>query len=487
MLTHNDAPKSSPRPDAVAVPVIGGGGATWAHVQWCLDQGWSVFPLWGVVPGEGGAGLGWVCACKDGAACDRAGKHPAWAGGHNAAVDAAAAGQLRRWWDDNRPWNIGIRTGIASALLVLDFDPRNGSDDSLDEWEERTGMPWVPGARAATGGGGRHEFYRWPEEFLDDGVEIGGVTSALPGVDIKCGGGYVVGPGSFHEHGRRYEWLHQGAVPVAPLELMQWIMKTRGKASTNGTEKPNGYDFLYCLKHGAPEGMRDVFFNELAFRLWAADLTRSQVEERMRAEFDKAEPGHSWDRVLYQIERVFSMTDEERKTRGFRTNAGVATGEQMEVATRLVDAYRQKVEARRAEGSGSAHAAGAGAGGMASDDRSGSQGPVDHEVSAVAVVDTLTVPGTPGVPANPTRRPQVSAVLFDGRYLLFRDKAFEDLADALLDQWEGGGRGLAHWRGISTTGLVRIGPAWAIPMTFACGSRSRFVVPCSSRRRTGSG
>lgn len=430
----------------------GAGGATWAHVQWCLDQGWSVFPLWGVVPGEGGAGHGWICACKDGADCDRAGKHPAWAGGHNAAVDAAAAGQLQRWWADGRPWNIGIRTGLASALLVLDIDPRNGGDESLDEWEERTGLPWVPGARVSTGGGGRHEFYRWPEEYLDEASEIGGVTMALPGVDVKCGGGYVVGPGSFHEHGRRYEWLGN-SLPTAPLELMQWVQQTRGKGSTNGTEKPNGYDFLYCLRNGAPEGMRDVFFNELAFRLWAGNLTRAQVTERMRAEFDRAEPGHSWNRVLYQIDRVFSMTDEERKNKGFRPSAGVATGDQIEIATRLVDAYRQKVEQRKAHGAEellpeeTGRDASGGGGGVSADDGPGSNGPVDHEVQAVAVVDTLTMPGTPGVPANPTRRPQNSAVLFDGRYLLFRDKAFEDLADALLDQWEGGGRGLAHWRG----------------------------------------
>jgi hypothetical protein len=76
------------------------------------------------------------CCCYRGNRCDAPGKHPLERGGfHNATTDAAT---IERWWAHG-PWNIGIRTGAVSGLVVLDVDPRHGGDETLAELESRYG------------------------------------------------------------------------------------------------------------------------------------------------------------------------------------------------------------------------------------------------------------------------------------------------------------------------------------------------------------
>src|SRR5690606_29130271 len=53
-----------------------------------------------------------------------------------------------------------------------------------------------------TGSGGRHLFYRRP----DDGARYKTTTSVLPGVDSRADGGYVIAPPSRHASGRTYAW-----------------------------------------------------------------------------------------------------------------------------------------------------------------------------------------------------------------------------------------------------------------------------------------
>src|SRR2546428_9115579 len=69
-----------------------------------------------------------VCSCRDGARCDRPGKHPrilAWQ--HNATTDDAT---IRRWWPAWPTARVGMGTGKRSGMVVLDVDPRHGGDDA---------------------------------------------------------------------------------------------------------------------------------------------------------------------------------------------------------------------------------------------------------------------------------------------------------------------------------------------------------------------
>src|SRR5215470_11391526 len=96
-----------------------------SRVLWALyyaSRGWPVLPLHSV---EGGR-----CRCGD-ATCRSPGKHPRTQ--HGVKEASAHSRQIGRWWQWWPDANVGIATGVASGLLVLDIDPRNGGDASYDQ------------------------------------------------------------------------------------------------------------------------------------------------------------------------------------------------------------------------------------------------------------------------------------------------------------------------------------------------------------------
>lgn len=71
--------------------------------------------------------------------------------------------------------NVGIATGPASSLVVLDIDPRHGGDDSLADLQSEHGaLPLT--VTALTGGGGQHHYFalaRAVPEWLGNRVRSG--------------------------------------------------------------------------------------------------------------------------------------------------------------------------------------------------------------------------------------------------------------------------------------------------------------------------
>lgn len=168
-------------------------------------RGWAVFPLHTIRAGR--------CSCRH-EDCAHTAKHPLTRHGLRDATTSSE--QIRSWWGC-WPWaNVGIATGAASGLIVIDIDPRSGGDGSLARLQSLMGS--LPATlTVSTGGGGRHLFYAHP------GVEVGntagrlpGIAEALPGVDLRGDGGYVVAPPSRHVSGRPYRWTSGPNVELAP-------------------------------------------------------------------------------------------------------------------------------------------------------------------------------------------------------------------------------------------------------------------------------
>ena len=83
--------------------------------------------------------------------------------------------------------NIGIATGKASGVVVIDVDPRAGGYVELSKLIARLGK--LPkGPTAFTGGRGLHLYFKYP------GHKLRG--KAAEGIDVKSDGGYVVAPPS---------------------------------------------------------------------------------------------------------------------------------------------------------------------------------------------------------------------------------------------------------------------------------------------------
>lgn len=175
-------------------------------------RGWLVLPVHGIAKGS--------CTCGS-VACPSAGKHPLHAGWpKNATTDQAT---IAGWFEANASANVGVKTGIESGLVVVDVDPRNGGDKSVQA------LKLPPTLTAATGGGGWHYFYRLSESLPKKG-------SALPGVDLQAGGAFVVMAPSIHASGKRYE-LH-GSLDeiVAAPEVVLGMLRKRD-ASTDKRPK----------------------------------------------------------------------------------------------------------------------------------------------------------------------------------------------------------------------------------------------------------
>lgn len=171
-------------------------------------MGWPVFPLHNMVDGR--------CSC--GRDCKKsAGKHPRTV---NGVKDASAEpAVIEAWWTRNPEANIGIATGAVSGLVVIDIDPRNGGNATIDELEARNGR--LPDTvLALTGGGGRHFCFRYRA----------GVPHGLgAGIDVKTDGGYIVAAPSNHESGNHYAW-EASSDPLEGMQLAElpaWVLRER--------------------------------------------------------------------------------------------------------------------------------------------------------------------------------------------------------------------------------------------------------------------
>lgn len=103
--------------------------------------------------------------------------------------------------------NFGI---ICENLLVIDIDGEQGETDFRAMAAELGELP--DGPEIATGGGGRHLFFKRPETQIVGRTKIefhGHKTS----IDLRTGRQYVIGPGSIHPNGAEY----MERVPLCPV------------------------------------------------------------------------------------------------------------------------------------------------------------------------------------------------------------------------------------------------------------------------------
>jgi hypothetical protein len=215
-------------------------------------RGLAVFPVYEITPGG-------RCTC--GRACGSPGKHPRTLhGAKDATTDEA---KIRAWW---RRWansNIGVATGTASGVVVLDADGSEGLE-SLKALDTHA-TTWL--AKTARG------YHQW--FALPDGLGIGNRAGLMPKLDVRGDGGYVVAPPSLHASGVRYEWLTPpDATSLAPLPKAALIL---ARHWTNGHRGP-----LPEPGEPIPEGQR----NDTLFRLGRSLLVRGLSPEAVQAALD---------------------------------------------------------------------------------------------------------------------------------------------------------------------------------------------------------
>jgi hypothetical protein len=197
-----------------------------AMLQAALDlaeQGYRILPLHH--PLFDGSGR---CSCND-ADCASVGKHPRlreWQ--VRATCDATL---IDDWWAGD-PWaNIGVATGSASGLVVLDVD----SQAALDALIDQVGNALLATAPAVRTGRGWHYYFRYPS----DGIVIKNTVRLLgiDGVDLRGEGGYVVAPPSVHATGALYEWIGR---ELEPPDVPTWMMMPATTSTAVEARAANG-------------------------------------------------------------------------------------------------------------------------------------------------------------------------------------------------------------------------------------------------------
>lgn len=167
---------------------------------------WAVFPLNGKLPFDKG-------------------------GFHTATKDQEDI--LQRW--STRPnANIGVATGKASGIWVLDIDGPKG-DESLAGLECDNGF--LPDTLRQSTGKGTHFIFTMPD--LPEGVKLGNRAGILPGIDVRGDGGYIVACPSIHPGtGKKYQWDDTSAMPIpAPQWLVDLVVKREAVAPEPAPER----------------------------------------------------------------------------------------------------------------------------------------------------------------------------------------------------------------------------------------------------------
>lgn len=149
------------------------------------------------------------CDCQD-ETCPNVGKHPriAW------SKEVGTPVMWEKWPNDG----FGIATGARSGIWVLDVDPKNGGIETLAALEQKH-APLPKTISVRTGSGGLHFYFQFP------GPDYRNTAGALGvGLDTRGDGGYVVGAGSLHKSGRRYNWQN-GPVDHDLVSAPEWLLK----------------------------------------------------------------------------------------------------------------------------------------------------------------------------------------------------------------------------------------------------------------------
>lgn len=200
--------------------------------------------------------------------------------------------------------NIGIATGDGRCVVDIDQHDEDGWE-SMRAWEREHGdLPET--VCAETGSGGEHLWFTVPE-----GVHIASRSGVLPGVDVRCEGGYVVAPPSIHpDTGRPYAWqiapgeMDMAAMPPALMELLLGGQREGADGLTRfdppeGEIRKGGRDddlFRFASKlrsNGFPEAEAEAACLERDRARYRPPLGERYVRTKVRQVYARYRDGHS--------------------------------------------------------------------------------------------------------------------------------------------------------------------------------------------------
>lgn len=189
--------------------------------------------------------------------------------------------QVRAWWDETPDAGIALVVGAQSELLVVDLDGGEHAERLL----KAHGIELPHAAPRVRTANGWHVYLRSTVPVSD---RIALFSSDVPKAQVDVRGqGIVIAPPSIHPTGVAYQWEtplppHDDTpLPLAPPLLID-ALRAQARAATSGglvLRDPSAEGWVsQALRHGAPEGQRNVTCARLAGYLLGKGLPEDVVE-----------------------------------------------------------------------------------------------------------------------------------------------------------------------------------------------------------------
>lgn len=193
----------------------------------------------------------------------RTAKSPCVSGFSADTPDTTIATRFRtdQWWRTHPGRHVALLCGRGPhPIVALDLDVGHGDDnhhhgaDVLERLCTEHGQPWPSTYTVTTPSGGMHLYYRAPAGTLGNRVR------ALPLIDVRDKGGYVIAAGSTGTNGT---YTADTSEPTHPAPLPDWLAAAlqpskRPPTSTRRPPRtPTGRDRADRYRTAALEGAYD--------------------------------------------------------------------------------------------------------------------------------------------------------------------------------------------------------------------------------------
>lgn len=164
--------------------------------------------------------------------------------------------------------NVGIVTGPASNLLVLDIDDGILFTSFLKRYGFEVNKSYMVKTKR-----GYHLYFRYPA----DGKEYRCKQYQIWGFDIRGIGGYVVAPFSINEDGHEYVVVADGEIPEAPEWLLKFCFDVERSPVPNLDKISIPVDIKEIITNGMAIGQRSEAMMKVINALLLAKLTDDQL------------------------------------------------------------------------------------------------------------------------------------------------------------------------------------------------------------------
>ena len=179
--------------------------------------------------------------------------------------------KIKEWWPEDALYNIGIALRL-SCIVVIDIDPRNGGDVSINELEDKHGKLPVT-YTINTAGGGTHYYYRVSPDFYSS---FDYPKNLAEGIDLLINN-LVVAPPSVMDDDKVYTILQGNPEELTRLPI-KWIDNT----VLENEDRRYSEAFWSDDEHvSIPKGERNIKLTAFAGYLRRIGLSASQIESQL--------------------------------------------------------------------------------------------------------------------------------------------------------------------------------------------------------------